>query len=44
MLRVFKEDRHKWADESTMDSIKIGKKKSGRLLDGRTWDEYPEVA
>ncbi|MNW41810.1 Phage protein Gp37/Gp68 [compost metagenome] len=22
---------------------KIGKKKAGRLLDGRTWDEFPEV-
>lgn len=24
-------------------SLKVGKKASGRLLDGRTWDEYPEV-
>lgn len=23
--------------------IKMGKKKAGRLLDGREWDEYPEV-
>lgn len=23
--------------------IKIGKKKAGRLLDGRTWDEFPEA-
>lgn len=24
-------------------SIKVGKKAAGRLLDGRTWDEVPEV-
>lgn len=24
--------------------VRIGKKRAGRLLDGRTWDEYPEVA
>jgi protein gp37 len=23
---------------------KVGKKRAGRLLDGRTWDEFPEVA
>ena len=23
---------------------KLGKKSAGRLLDGRTWDEFPEVA
>ena len=23
--------------------LKIGKKKAGRLLDGREWNEYPEV-
>lgn len=23
--------------------IKVGKKAAGRMLDGRTWDEYPEV-
>ena len=23
--------------------IRVGKKKSGRILDGRTWDEFPEV-
>jgi protein gp37 len=24
--------------------IRVGKKNAGRLLDGRTWDEYPEVS
>jgi protein gp37 len=24
--------------------LKVGKHKAGRLLDGRTWDEFPEVA
>lgn len=24
-------------------SVKLGKKKAGRILDGRTWDEFPEV-
>lgn len=24
--------------------VKIGKKAAGRLLDGRTWDEYPQVS
>lgn len=23
--------------------VRVGKKKAGRLLEGRTWDEYPEV-
>ena len=23
---------------------RVGRKRAGRLLDGRTWDEYPEVA
>lgn len=26
------------------DFVKVGKKAAGRLLDGRTWDEMPEVA
>ena len=24
--------------------LRTGKKAAGRLLDGRTWDQYPEVA
>lgn len=24
--------------------VRVGKKAAGRLLDGRTWDEFPEVA
>lgn len=31
-----------WADDEVVMS-KVGKKAAGRLLDGRTWDEYPEV-
>lgn len=26
------------------DFVKVGKKEAGRLLDGRTWDEVPEVS
>ncbi len=36
---------HLWPDtgmESAV-SIKVGKKKAGRLLDGRTWEQYPEI-
>lgn len=25
------------------DFVKVGKKAAGRMLDGRTWDEMPEV-
>ena len=24
------------------DGVRLGKKEAGRILDGRTWDEYPE--
>lgn len=30
-----------WPDESM--SFRVGKKAAGRLLDGRTWDEMPEI-
>lgn len=30
-------------DHSRMPYYKIGKKKAGRLLDGRTWDQFPEL-
>ena len=29
-----------WPDRSS--SIRFGKKKAGRILDGRTWDQFPE--
>lgn len=32
---------HSWPDEST--SFRVGKKKAGRLLDGRLWDETPQL-
>lgn len=31
-----------WQGEQS--STRVGKKKAGRILDGRTWDEFPEVA
>lgn len=35
-----------WAPDLGSDAIyrRVGKKAAGRLLDGRTWDEMPEVA
>lgn len=30
-----------WPDESM--SFRVGKKQAGRILDGRTWDEMPEI-
>jgi protein gp37 len=30
---------HRWSQ--TSGSVKVGKKRAGRELDGRTWDEYP---
>ena len=27
---------------SGKDMVRMGKKAAGRVLDGRTWDEYPE--
>jgi protein gp37 len=35
-------DWHRWPDGSA--SVNIGKKAAGRVLDGRTWDEYPIAA
>ena len=32
--------QHDWDDYRY--SIRVGKKKSGRILDGRTWEEYPK--
>lgn len=33
---------HLWADQAM--AYRVGKKAAGRKLDGRTWDEFPEVA
>jgi protein gp37 len=30
-------------DDDTM-AVRIGKGRAGRLLDGRTWDEFPQAA
>jgi protein gp37 len=32
---------YQWPDRSI--SYRVGKKAAGRLLDGRTWDEYPKA-
>lgn len=32
---------HRWSDETT--SFRVGKHKSGRLLDGREWNEFPSI-
>ena len=34
-------DAHLWPGGKLM--YRVGKKFAGRELDGRTWDEYPEV-
>jgi len=37
--RLYRESTIDWADGQPM--VRIGKKAAGRLLDGRTWDEFP---
>ncbi|MBC2712897.1 MAG: phage Gp37/Gp68 family protein [Desulfosarcina sp.] len=37
---VKKGNFHRW--DSWLGSFKVGKKKAGRVLDGRTWDQYPK--
>jgi len=32
-----------WADERFVCARKVGKKRAGRLLDGREWNEWPEA-
>jgi len=32
---------HIYADGIGTDVVRVGRKRAGRLLDGRTWDEYP---
>lgn len=32
------------SDGCEYSMLRVGKKAAGRLLDGRTWDEMPEVA
>lgn len=32
-----------WQSLNPVMMTKVGKERAGRLLDGRTWDEYPEV-
>lgn len=33
-----------WRKDIITTMIKIGKKKAGRLLDGRSWDQFPEIS
>lgn len=37
------DEEHGHIDHNEWLMEKVGKKAAGRLLDGRTWDEYPEV-
>lgn len=34
---------HRWGPDNVlqMTYLRVGKKAAGRLLDGRTWDEFP---
>ena len=34
---------HDWSPMPGDISARVGKKAAGRLLDGRTWDEFPEA-
>lgn len=36
-------DVSEWRGEHSMPVYRVGKKSAGRTLDGRTWDEFPEV-
>lgn len=38
-----KENRDDWDSLNAHAVSKVGKKAAGRLLDGRTWDQFPEV-
>jgi protein gp37 len=35
------EERTRYSEEGSILMQHVGKKKAGRVLDGRTWDEYP---
>jgi hypothetical protein len=37
------ETRYPWGTDGPC-MVKVGKKKAGRLLDGRAWDEMPKVS
>ncbi len=41
-LSTQNEKWHRWPDGTA--SVRVGKKAAGRELDGRTWDQFPEVA
>ena len=34
--------KYHWLDDNTM-AVRVGKKIAGRELDGRLWDEYPDL-
>ncbi len=33
---------HQWDEKGYHLSVRVGKKRAGRLLDGKTWDEFPQ--
>jgi protein gp37 len=41
-LREYGPDGENWIDKNEYFRNHVGKKVSGRLLDGRTWEEYPK--
>ena len=36
-------DAETWRENRPVMMARVGKKAAGRELDGRTWDEFPEV-
>lgn len=45
MVEVLDMPDHKWGKDSLlqMTYLRVGKKRAGRLLDGREWDQFPEA-
>ena len=45
LARTINVESHRWGKENlqTMTYVRVGKKAAGRLLDGREWNERPEV-
>jgi protein gp37 len=46
-IKYWDRDEERWTDglsTHTANVVRIGKKRAGRVLDGRTWSEYPQAA